>query len=96
MTPAKIVDVLRSLLKPRDQGVVAGYAVESEVDRLVEAELMARAVTMVWKEVIQALLEGALALEAERSWWDASLSSRRGVGIYLVQSASMAYTVQLS
>jgi len=88
LTLQKVADVLRSLAKPRG-GVLSGYVVESEVDRLVEAEVMARAVTMVWKEVMQVLLEGALALEEEKSWWDASLSTRRGVGIYLVQSRSI-------
>ena len=89
LTLEKLADVLQSLSKPRNQGLSAEYAVDGDVDKLVEAEVMARAVTMVWKEVMQVLLDGALALEEERSWWDASLNTRRGVGIYLVQSTSV-------
>jgi nuclear-control-of-ATPase protein 2 len=63
-----------------------GNEEREEMDRVVEAEIVMRAVTMVWKEVMQAYVEGALRLEQERSWWDASLMSRRGVGIYLLQS----------
>ncbi len=86
LTTVKVIDVLRSLTKAKDQALIGEYVAETDVDKLVEAEVMARAVTMVWKEVMQVLLEGALALEEERSWWESSLSSRRGVGTYLVQS----------
>lgn len=58
------------------------------MDATVQAEVMGRAVTMVWKEVLEVLIGIALELEQERSWWESSVNSRRGVGIYLVQSES--------
>lgn len=78
----KLVQILRGLAKQRE--AVSAYA--TEVDKLVEAEVLGRAVILVWKEVLQALVEGALQLEEERSWWDSSLLGRRGVLVYLVQS----------
>ena len=81
----KLVQVLKDLAKQREG--VASYA--SQVDELVEAEVMGRAVVLVWKEVLQALVEGALQLEEERSWWNTSLDGRRGVITYLVQSKSL-------
>ena len=49
---------------------------------------MTRAVTMVWKEVLEMYVQGALQLEEERSWWDISLHSSNGVAFYLIQSKS--------
>lgn len=60
--------------------------VQSEMDRLVEMEVMDRAVTIVWKEILDELMKAAMELEGERSYWDSVLNSRRGVGFYLVQS----------
>jgi len=80
----KLISILKDLGKSREG--VAAYA--SQVDELVEAEVMGRAVVLVWREVLQALVEGALQLEEERSWWDQSLNGRRGVITYLVQSES--------
>ena len=93
LTPDKVIEVLQSLSRGKDQNVAA-YTTDSDVDKLVEAEVLSRAVTMVWKEVMQALLDGALKLEEERSWWDASLNSNRGVGLYLLQSKSNLGKVQ--
>jgi len=77
-----VIDILKTLSQPRNDG----YYTISEIDRVVEAEVLSRAVTVVWKEVLEELLNGALELEEEREWWDGSLSSRRGVGVYLLQS----------
>ncbi|WWD21611.1 hypothetical protein CI109_106097 [Kwoniella shandongensis] len=64
-----------------------GYNVEAnELDGIMEIEVLGRAVTMVWKEVLQTFVEGAMEFEQERSWWDNALSSRRGVGVYLLQT----------
>lgn len=82
----KLESILRDLQGPRPAS--EGYAIENEVDRAMEAEVLARAVTMVWKEVLQVLLTGCLKLEEERSWWETSLMNPRGVVIYLVQSES--------
>lgn len=78
----KLVQVLVDLAKHRES--VSSYS--NEVDQLVEAEVLGRAVVLVWKEVLQALVEGALQLEEERLWWDNSLAGRQGVLVYLVQS----------
>jgi len=82
LTRQQVIDILKTLSQPRNDG----YYTISEIDRVVEAEVLSRAVTVVWKEVLEELLNGALELEEEREWWDGSLSSRRGVGVYLLQS----------
>jgi hypothetical protein len=80
----KLVAILKDLGKYKEG--VSSYA--SGVDEQVEAEVMCRVVILVWKEVLQALVEGALQLEEERIWWDNSLNGRQGVIIYLIQSES--------
>lgn len=80
----KLVSILKDLGKYKEG--VSSYA--SGVDEQVEAEVMCRVVILVWKEVLQALVEGALQLEEERIWWDNSLNGRQGVIIYLIQSES--------
>ena len=81
----KLNDILSSLANPRED--VGGiYVVESEMDRMLEGDIVARAVTVLWTETLHELLRAALALEEERSWWESVLNSRRGVGIYLIQS----------
>lgn len=76
--------VLETLVKSgKDAGA---YVVQSEMDRVVEGEVLGRAVTVLWKEVIADLMTDALEIEREREWWDSVLNSRSGVGIYLVQS----------
>jgi nuclear-control-of-ATPase protein 2 len=82
-----LVSILKELGKSRE--AVTSYA--SQVDELVEAEVMGRAVVLVWKEVLQSLVEGALQLEEEKLWWDGSLEGRRGVITYLVQSESTIF-----
>lgn len=62
------------------------FAVQSEIDRVVEREIMGRAVTIVWKEVLDDLMKAAVELEAEKGWWDVVLTSRMGVSVYLIQS----------
>jgi hypothetical protein len=54
----------------------------------LENEVISRAATMVWKEVLDAFVRGALELEEERNWWDSVVNSHRGVVIYLIQSRS--------
>lgn len=81
-----LVAVLRSLSQGLASSSASNGMYVSEVDEMAEAEVMGRIVVLVWKEVLQVLLDGALALEEERSWWDNSLIGKRGVGIYLVQS----------
>ncbi|WWC86785.1 uncharacterized protein L201_001664 [Kwoniella dendrophila CBS 6074] len=58
----------------------------SEIDEEIEIEILGRAITIVWKEILQDLVQGALKLDEERNWWESSLNSRRGVGIYLLQT----------
>jgi len=62
------------------------FAVQSEIDRVVEGEIMGRAVTLVWKEVLDDLMRAAVELNGEKGWWDGVLTSRTGVTIYLIQS----------
>jgi nuclear-control-of-ATPase protein 2 len=86
-TPAKrdeLVAVLRALAQEGGSGT-RGLSPD-DANGAIEAEVIGRAVTMVWKEVIQSLIESALELEEERSWWDANSNSRRQVATYLLQS----------
>ncbi|RSH92300.1 Nuclear control of ATPase protein 2 [Saitozyma podzolica] len=52
----------------------------------IPARSSSRAATMVWKEVLDAFVRGALELEEERNWWDSVVNSHRGVVIYLIQT----------
>jgi nuclear-control-of-ATPase protein 2 len=81
----KLVELLKSLAKI--EGGIASYGAD-ESNKALEDEVMSRAVTMVWKEVMEAFVQGALELEEERSWWEAVVNSRRGVMTHLVQSKS--------
>lgn len=83
-----LVDVLRNLSSlSRQASAGSGPQLQlSSVDATLHAEVMGRAVTMVWTEVMEVLIAAALALEEERGWWETSVNSRRGVGIYLIQS----------
>ena len=52
----------------------------------VTDEVMARMTALVWREVMRTIVDGAVRVDAERSWWEQVIHSRRGVGVYLVQS----------
>lgn len=82
-TRDQLLTILQSLAK-QEEG--SRYAVQSEMDRVVEGEVLGRAVTVLWKEVLDELLRSALQLEAERTWWDNVLNTRLGIPIYLLQS----------
>jgi nuclear-control-of-ATPase protein 2 len=60
--------------------------VVTPIDKVREAQIMARAVTVVWKEVLDDLMQGALALEHDLHWWQGVLDSRRDIGLYFIQS----------
>jgi hypothetical protein len=62
------------------------YAAESSVDKAFETEVVTRAVTVLWSEVLRVLVDNAIALEDERAWWDSKLNSRVAVGTFLLQS----------
>jgi nuclear-control-of-ATPase protein 2 len=79
----KLVEVLKSLSKES----VGAYRADEGI-KVLEHEVISRAATMVWKEVLDAFVRGALELEEERNWWDAVVNSHRGVIIYLIQSES--------
>ena len=81
----ELIDVLRSLAQ--EGSSVSGFSTD-DGNKAIEVEEIGRAVTMVWKEDIQALIDCARELEEERSWWEGSVNSRRQIGIYLVQSES--------
>lgn len=78
----KVVEILKTLVNPPK----AESYVVSEMDQVVEAEVIGRAVTIMWKEILDELLRSAVKLDEERRWWESTLNSRTGVGIYLLQS----------
>ncbi|KIR60442.1 hypothetical protein I314_03737 [Cryptococcus bacillisporus CA1873] len=81
----RLQQILEDLASAKEQ---EGYAAEqlSEIDELMEVEVIGRAVTILWKEVLDTFIDGALSLERERAWWDGVLNSSRGVSFYLVQT----------
>lgn len=88
----RLVEILESLAHAPPpaptpgRGDYRGYVVESDLDRIIETEVLTRAVMVLWKEVLQSYVDGALKLDDDRAWWDATLSSRSGIMMYLVQS----------
>jgi nuclear-control-of-ATPase protein 2 len=80
-TLARLGEILQSLSK---EDVAAAEV--SDLDREAEAEVVTRAVSLIWAHVMEVFVNGALRLEDDRSWWDYSASSRMGTVIYLVQS----------
>jgi nuclear-control-of-ATPase protein 2 len=60
-------------------------AATTPIDKVREAQIMARAVTVAWKEVLDEFMQSALALEHDLNWWQAVLDSRRDIGLYFVQ-----------
>lgn len=63
----------------------------SDVDRAAEAEILTRAVSMIWSYVMQTFVDGALKLEDDRAYWEVALSTRTGTIKYLIQSKLDAY-----
>lgn len=87
-TRDQLIAVLEALAKQQEGN--GRFAVQSEMDRVVEGEVLGRAVTVLWKEVLDELLSDALTLEKEKTWWDGVLNSRTGVPIYLLQSGCLS------
>ncbi|ODN79548.1 hypothetical protein L202_03503 [Cryptococcus amylolentus CBS 6039] len=85
LTRQKLVQVLEGLVESREQQV-GSQEQTSELDELFEKEVVGRAVTVLWKEILDEFVQGALKLENERAWWDSVLNSRRGVSYYLIQT----------
>lgn len=80
-----LIEVLSELAEHTSLAGYSGSGNEGGVDQAVKEEVMGRAVTIAWKEVMETLIKGALRVEEEKSWWESSVNSRRGVGIYLIQ-----------
>jgi len=86
--------VLQSLIDAHEQtradvsssSAAGSQQVVTPIDKVREAQIMARAVTVVWKEVLDDLMQGALALEHDLHWWQGVLDSRRDIGLYFIQS----------
>ena len=56
------------------------------MDKVIQDEILARALTMIWKEVLDELVGVARRLEKERRYWESVLRSTTGVGTYFIQS----------
>ncbi len=91
ITKEHLIQVLETLTNSPDSssgnnaGEASQTAVKTPVDKVVEAEIMARAVTVLWKETLEAAMAGAMELEQERVWWEGIIGSRTNVGLYFVQ-----------
>lgn len=79
-------DVSSSSSSSSSSGAAGSQQVVTPIDKVREAQIMARAVTVVWKEVLDDLMQGALALEHDLYWWQGVLDSRRDIGLYFIQS----------
>jgi nuclear-control-of-ATPase protein 2 len=89
----ELIAVLKSLAQ--EGGISTSGFSQDDGNGAIEVEVVGRAVTMVWKEVIQALVDSALELEEERSWWERMVNSRRQIATYLVQSERFIVQLQL-
>jgi nuclear-control-of-ATPase protein 2 len=70
----------------QEQGYGQSNAVTTTpIDKVREAQIMARAVTVVWREILDDFMQGALALEHDLNYWQTMLDSRRDIGLYFVQ-----------
>lgn len=78
-------DELIKLLKTLSKSELGTASTGNRADAAMREEVMGRATTIAWKEVMEVLIRAALELEEERGWWESSVNSRRGVGIYLIQ-----------
>ncbi|KAL1407260.1 Nuclear control of ATPase protein 2 [Vanrija albida] len=81
----KLASILDELTQPLPAGEVRSSAT-LEADAAAEAEIITRAVSVIWAQVMQAFVDGSLQLEEDRVWWDLSLNSKSGVLVYFVQS----------
>lgn len=85
------MNVLKTIAETQEQhasGVASsasGLAAYNAIDKVMEAEIMARAVTVLWREALDTVVEGALALERERVWWEAVVGSKFDVSLYFIQ-----------
>lgn len=92
ITRSKLVNVLKAIVDAQEQhasaatGSASGLAAYNAIDKVMEAEIMARAVTVLWREALDTVVEGALALERERVWWEAVVGSKFDISLYFIQS----------
>jgi nuclear-control-of-ATPase protein 2 len=63
----------------------ANAVTTTPIDKVREAQIVARAVTVVWREILDEFMQGALALEHDLNYWQSMLDSRRDIGLYFVQ-----------
>ncbi|KAH8090542.1 ATP synthase regulation protein NCA2-domain-containing protein [Filobasidium floriforme] len=83
-----LVDLYDNAQAPtQEQGYGQSNAVTTTpIDKVREAQIMARAVTVVWREILDDFMQGALALEHDLNYWQTMIDSRRDIGLYFVQS----------
>jgi nuclear-control-of-ATPase protein 2 len=90
LTRAKLASILRSLQVAPEETRQAGFRPASPshnvADNLLEADMMARAVTMAWKETMDVLMDHAQQMTRELEWWKSVSEKRRNVGLYFLQS----------
>ncbi|RSH79789.1 Nuclear control of ATPase protein 2 [Apiotrichum porosum] len=79
----KLADILDSVQRADDEVEVSEITV---LDREAQAEVVTRAVSLIWAHTMQTFVDGALQLEDDRAWWDYAISSRTGTVVYLVQT----------
>lgn len=82
---SKLASLLDNLANPK--GDISGIKNTGPVDDVARAEILARAVTIIWAHVTENLIDSALALDEDLTYWDVSLQSRWGATRYLVQCA---------
>lgn len=84
-TPPKAKAIAKMLKKLHKRNGEVGTYTESAIDRAAEAEILTRSVSIIWAEVLQVMVDSALALEDDKVWWERTLASRTGAFVYLVQ-----------
>lgn len=78
--------ITRSKLEEVLQELVVQGAAASPVDDVLLTQVTARAVTVLWREVLEIAVDAASDLERERIWWEEVVGSRRQIIVYFVQS----------
>ncbi|KAJ9109213.1 hypothetical protein QFC21_000542 [Naganishia friedmannii] len=105
ITRSKLVNVLKTIADTQEQqgtgtsaasSASTGLAAYNAIDKVMEAEIMARAVTVLWREALDTVVEGALALERERVWWEAVVGSRFDISLYFIQCVQTSAVSALS
>lgn len=82
ITRSKLEEVLDGL----NVRAVGTQSLSGSVDDVLLTQVTARAVTVLWREVLEVAVDAASDLERERIWWEEVVGSRMHIIVYFLQS----------